>query len=244
MTGRTVPRYVGRPGWGYRILSLAIWAVNYAVVSVIALGIRRVRIEGRRNIRQFVRTGGVMVSNHCGYYDPAYVAWAIAPRRTWFTTIPRNMNLPLVGWVIKYLGAFAIPVRNGYDQLSACFKRIQEQKGIIHFFPEVYMLLQNQRLQRFHRGPFRLAWDHEASVLPITLVWLPGRLIPAWKRLRLVASPPLRARDFRDDDELRGKVRDIMQGVIVDQRRRSAVEPIDPPFDPRDWYDRTRANHV
>ncbi|NLG84564.1 MAG: glycosyltransferase, partial [Firmicutes bacterium] len=80
-------------------------AVLAYIVDSVFFGLR---IEGRKNLRH-LKGGAVTVINHIHPMDCTMVKLAVFPRRIYFTTLRRNLELPFIGWLIRLCGAIPLP---------------------------------------------------------------------------------------------------------------------------------------
>ncbi|OGT47278.1 MAG: hypothetical protein A3F17_08455 [Gammaproteobacteria bacterium RIFCSPHIGHO2_12_FULL_41_15] len=130
----------------------------------------RIHVHGRHNIPKSADRGYLIVSNHTLHLDPLVIAYTMFPKRIHHSTIVRNMNLPFVGSFIRLMGGFAIPMKNGWQQMGEPITERVNQGWIVHFFPEGKLKKFNQQIQRFRHGAFHLAIESNIPVLPITTV--------------------------------------------------------------------------
>ncbi len=219
-------------GWSPRFIpALAMFHFALAAVRVCDWVIYRARIHGREHLRGL--RAAVIVSNHTLLFDPGIVAHAIRPRRTYFTMLEETALIPYLGTFVRLLGAVPIPRGSGSlrildDAALTAFRTF----GLIHFFPEGELSLQNQQLQPFHPGAFLLACRRGVPVVPVTTVlhqrlWrgkgcvrVAGRTVRLPPRVTIVIGPPRwpseqdRRSPARGARAMADRVRDDMQAVI------------------------------
>jgi len=202
-------------GWSPRFVpALAMFHLALTAVRICDWVIYRVRVHGRENLRGL--PAAVVVSNHTLLFDPGIIAHAIRPRRTYFTMLEETALIPYLGTFVRLLGAVPIPVGAGSLRILDDAARIAFRSfGLIHFFPEGELSLQNQELQPFHPGAFLLSCRRGVPVVAITTVlhqrlWrgkdyvrVAGRVLRLPPRVTIVIGPPR----YPNQDEQRSPVR-------------------------------------
>ncbi|MCX7030160.1 MAG: lysophospholipid acyltransferase family protein [Spirochaetes bacterium] len=174
----------------FRLVLFAVRIVNWSLFSI--------EIRGRHNLRGI--GPAILVSNHSLVVDPALIAHAIRPRRTYFTMLEETALIPLLGTFVRLLGG--IPLVRGSGAGGRLERGIDDalrHLGLVHYFPEGECYLRNQQIKPFHRGAF-----HAACLrgLPV-LVVLGEPLVPD-------RDVPLRAAE----ESLARRIREQMQAVI------------------------------
>ncbi len=213
----------------------AVYQMVLLMVRVVDWLFYRIRITGRENLRGLERA--ILVSNHTLILDPAVIAHAISPRRTWFTMLEETATIPFLGTFVRLLGALPIPEGPGaLLSLDAAAGKALGLLGLLHVFPEGECYRWNQGLAPFRPGAFLLALRLAVPVVPITMVlherkWrgkasirILGKSIPIPPVVTVVIGRPIpvsAAAVSMDSHELRGaalslaaQTRQRMQAVI------------------------------
>lgn len=166
-------------------------AVLAYLVDTLFFGLR---IEGRKRLRH-LKGGAITVMNHIHPMDCTMVKLAVFPRRIYFTSLSRNLELPLVGWLIKFCGAIPLPTEP--TRLISFLRRLKQslKRGdLVHFYPEGMLVRDHPCLRDFHPGAFLAAVDSGCPVVPMVLInhELQGKIIfPGNRReMRLVIGEP------------------------------------------------------
>jgi 1-acyl-sn-glycerol-3-phosphate acyltransferase len=163
----------------------ALFHLVMLAVRVVNLVLFGLQVRGREHLRGVERA--ILVSNHTLVLDPALLAHAIGPRRTYVTMLEETALIPHLGTFVRLLGGIPIPRGPGG---TARFERGVEEAvrriGFVHFFPEGECWLRNQEVRPFQRGAFREAFRLGLPIIPITTV-LKER---AWAAWRLLDLPP------------------------------------------------------
>lgn len=147
----------------------AVFHLFLLMVRVVDWLFYRIRITGRENLRGLRRA--ILVSNHTMIMDPAVIAHAIRPRRTWFTMLEETAMIPFLGTFVRLLGALPIPEGPGaLLSLDAAAEEAMGRLGFLHVFPEGECYRWSQDLAPFRPGAFLLALRLNVPVVPITTV--------------------------------------------------------------------------
>ena len=203
-----------------------VFQIVMLAVRVVTRCLYGLRIRGRKNLHGVPRA--VLVSNHSLVLDPALIAHAIRPRRTYFTMLEETALIPFLGTFVRLLGG--IPLARGPGAVVVQEHGIEDAiriLGLVHFFPEGECYLRNQQIMPFHRGAFRAACHHGLPVVPVATVLqdrggkLTGRF---WRQLGLpprttiVISQPLYPstglHGRAAEAELSDRTREVIQSVI------------------------------
>ncbi|MCI0487838.1 MAG: 1-acyl-sn-glycerol-3-phosphate acyltransferase [Blastocatellia bacterium] len=141
-----------------------------------------VEYHGLENVPE---TGPVIIAgNHPSYLDPALVGLPVK-RTIKFMAWDALFKVPLLGQVIRAMGAFPVDIRRGKGE--AAYRealRVLESGYALGIFPEG---------QRSERGPMgelrtgtaRLAIETGAPIVPVTI----GGAFRAWPKWRLLPKP-------------------------------------------------------
>lgn len=130
-------------------------------------------------------SGAVIIAgNHPSYLDPVLVTIPLH-RRIRFMAWEALFKIPVLGWLIRALGAFPVDIRKGRGE-SAFREAIQVLSSgeVLGIFPEG---------QRSDRGPMgelktgvaRLAIETGAAIVPVTI----GGASRAWPKWKLLPRP-------------------------------------------------------
>ncbi len=103
------------------------------VVRALARTIWRARVVGAQN----VPTGGplIVACNHVSYYDPPLLG-CLCPRRLRYIAKKELFTIPVLGPVIRALGAYAVDRRGSAAGAIKRSLRVLESGGAVGIFPE------------------------------------------------------------------------------------------------------------
>jgi 1-acyl-sn-glycerol-3-phosphate acyltransferase len=185
----------GYAGRVYRWLSNAFW---YGIAIWLLFVLTRVIIGGRvEGKNRLPRAGGALtVCNHVHPLDSPLIATAFFPRRLVFTSAPINLENPLYGWLVRLLGAVAVPpTARGLPRFFSEMELLLAKGRIVHFFPEGDLKPYDTSLRDFKRGAFHLAAQARVPVVPLSIRFRPptgiGRLFRRKPTMVLVIGEPI-----------------------------------------------------
>lgn len=165
----------------FAVLSFLTYWFIVAAVVVFNIAAFRIVIRGRERLQSLRGRGCFLISNHTLYFDPAVVVHAIAPRRTVFTALQSTFSMPVVGNLIRLLGALPIPSDMGLTKLRRHIRAALEHGRFVHFFPEGELTHRSGTVGELRLGVFVLAHSLGVPVVPVTIAVVPA---PGGRRLR------------------------------------------------------------
>ncbi|GAV22304.1 lysophospholipid acyltransferase family protein [Carboxydothermus pertinax] len=164
-----------------------------ALARCFMLVFKGMRVEGLENVP---KTGPyIVIANHESYLDPVAVGCAL-PHQVYFMAKKELFAVPLLGFIIKKLGAF--PVKRDEVDLTAVKTALRHLKDgkVVGIFPEGTRL---KTLGEFHEGAASLALKAAVPVLPVGLINVRGL-----KRCRVVIGKPIYDLPYSKNDLERG----------------------------------------
>ncbi|MEW6207705.1 MAG: lysophospholipid acyltransferase family protein [Acidobacteriota bacterium] len=131
------------------------------------------------------REGAVILAgNHPSYLDPVLVGLPVE-RTIYFMAWDALFKVPLLGWLIRKLGAFPVDIRKGKGE-SAYLEavRVLSQGLALGIFPEGQRSDQGP-MGELRTGVARMAIETGAVIVPITI----GGASRAWPKWKLLPKP-------------------------------------------------------
>lgn len=125
----------------------------------------RIKIIGKNNLKKC--TNAITISNHCHYLDPGLIAFAVCPRRIYFSGLENTFNNPFFSFFIRCLGGFPIPNNNPGRIIKPIGKKLKKDKTFIHIFPEGELFSGNQLIKPFKTGCISLSLFFNTPIIPI-----------------------------------------------------------------------------
>lgn len=193
-----------------KILGLPIFKILFAV-----------EYYGLENIP---KNGAVILAgNHPSYLDPLLVALPVK-RVIRYMAWDALFKIPLLGWLIKALGAFPVDIRRGKGESAfreAC--KVLLNGDALGIFPEGQRSEQGP-MGELRTGTARLAIETGAVIVPITIggasrAWPKWKLLPKPAKIIVRYHKPIRLSDtdreiLRDDKEFHQKImRDMAKSI-------------------------------
>ncbi len=170
----------------------------------------------------------VMVCNHSSVLDiPSCLGLPVPLRVVGKTSLFR---VPFMGWYMSFCRQ--IPLDSSSEHSVELFMRRCRDTldaGIsVLIFPEGTRSA-DAKLQRFHRGAFRLAKDTNTPVLPVAVLGThralaKGRLplVQAFSQIRLLATPPLDPASHSTARKLSNRAHEAIYTALAELRQEQA----------------------
>lgn len=185
----------------------------------------RMQVSGQENIP---REGGVMIcANHISYMDPP-VLGAGAPRQIHYMAKIELFQIPVLGFLIKCVGAFPVQQRTA-DR--AAIKTAIDYLGkgeVVGMFPEGQRIFGGQ-LGEALPGVGMIVLRAKAPVIPTALIGTdkllpPHKLLPRFSHIKVVFGKPVVLDDLyeksgREAIEEVGKRIMAAIGELIEQNR-------------------------
>lgn len=202
-------------------------------LGLIAKGFYRAQFFGVENTPVEGRL--LITPNHVSYPDPPLVALPI-PRRVHFMAWDRLFEIPGMGSLIHFLGAFPVKLE-GFDRNAVRIARelLEEEKAVL-IFPEGGRS-PDGKLMEFKPGFARLALQTGTPVLPVSIngayeSWPVGKMIPVPNKVRLVFHPPIQV-DRVDENLHQAEFKERVR-ALTDEVRSAVAAGLDATYLPDD----------
>jgi 1-acyl-sn-glycerol-3-phosphate acyltransferase len=177
---------------------------------------------------------GVVAANHPSYLDPILLSLEVA-RPIHFMAWDALFRVPLLGGLMRSLGAFPVDIRPGRGREAyARAKALVEGGQLVGIFPEGKRSRAGWMEERLREGAARLAWETGAPLVPATITgafraWPHFQTLPRPARIRVRFHPAIDPAPYRalpEEEalpamltELRSRVeRSLLPGVKADLR--------------------------
>lgn len=210
-----------------KILRFASWLLYYFIAlpimyfyCIVGYGLK---IRGTKNLMKIKKSGAVSVSNHVHLMDAAMNGLALSPKHVVFTALEDNFDLPVAGWLLRLLGAIAVPKDYKYtDIFFDEATKLLKNKRIVHIYPEGQLVNYYGGFRDFKRGAFKLACDAQVPIIPVVISWrrrwgLNKLILPSKPCATITVGEPiypnylLLRREMEQD--LMSRVKDAMQDI-------------------------------
>lgn len=147
--------------------SLLYYLVAIPVLTVVDVLFLGFKVRGWEYLQDLEETGAVIACNHIHYLDCSFLAILTMPRRPMFCTLEQNFQIPVIRYLIKWMGGVAIPRKIGALRqfMDAAAEAAQKGKLVI-IYPEGELKLYCDHLRPFKDGAFKTAVQAGVPVLP------------------------------------------------------------------------------
>lgn len=202
-----------------RLYRVAMWIAN---AGVRAAGIR-IEVTGLENVP--VGRPCIFMCNHVSNLDPPVVL-PVLPGRSSVLLKKELMNIPILGVAMR-MGRF-VPVERGGRREAAQASVVAAGEALrdglnILVFPEGTRS-KDGRLSNFKKGPFFLAMETQAPVVPIAISGTErmmrkgsAAIMPGVARVRLL--PVIDPRDFQTREDLLSAVREEIAAALPEEMK-------------------------
>jgi 1-acyl-sn-glycerol-3-phosphate acyltransferase len=167
--------------------------------------------------------GMVVVSNHASYIDPVWIAIPIHQDMR-FMAWDEAFDWPVVGPLIRYLGAFPVKTQTGVAKTAIAESlRSIRAGGVLLIFPEGEREFSDGKMLEFKPGAAHIAMNAGVPILPVSIrggsrIWPQGRKYPRlFRRVEITFHPPMHMSKPAADVELEvhlDKINDQLVEVI------------------------------
>lgn len=198
------------------------WLGTHIAFAGVRLAGVRVKVVGRERLDPAATY--IFMSNHVSNLDPPILV-PLIPRRTSVLVKKELFRVPILGRAMRL--ASLVPVDRSNREAAISSLRTAAEvlgKGIpMTIFVEGTRSLDG-RLLPFKKGPFYLAMESGAPVVPVTLVGT-HRILPKRRfgirrgEATVVFHPPLDAKQFSDRDTLLAAVHDAIESALPAEYR-------------------------
>ena len=151
----------------------------------------RMKVRGAENEPTPDKGTYLVIANHRTWADPIYLCCALKHQQPHFMAKKELFKVPLLGWLIRALGAF--PVDRGSGDVSAIKKGIAllEQGKSLGIFPQGHRYVGvNPRETEARHGIGMIASRTHATILPCYLC-MPDYKYKFGRRLDIVIGKPI-----------------------------------------------------
>lgn len=206
--------------WYYKLISFLLYWCLSPILMVIKKFFLRVKVRGKANYKQVKKGGAVIVCNHIHPMDAPMIAMSIFPTRMKIMSLEDNFYKPVVGTIIKGLGALPVPKDFRYmkDFLDT-FSGLAKSGKKVLIYPEGHLIKRSPTLREFKTGAFRVAISAGVPIIPMCYTY------PGGKGLTLNILPPVYPKPDEDPKELTAKVYNIINEFFISEMSKGETQP-------------------
>ena len=165
------------------------------------LALKGFKVEGLENVPL---EGPVIVAcNHVSYWDPVLIGCAL-PRQVFFMAKDDLFEKPVLGFLIKKLGAF--PVKRKQGDVSAIRKSLQilKENKVLGIFPEGTRS-KSGAIQEALAGVVLIMEKSKAPILPLKVYGARGLLRQKRGNIGVIIGKPFYASDLEVPDDVENR---------------------------------------
>ena len=169
-----------------------LYSIGKFLAWLWAKGLGRMQVIGLKNIP---RKGGVLIcANHVSYGDPP-VLGAAAPRQLHYMAKIELFQVPVLGFLIKKVGAFPVQQRTADRAALKTAMKYLAKGEVVAMFPEGQRIYGGQ-LGEALPGVGMIALRAKAPVIPTALIDTdkllpPHKLLPRFAHVKVVFGEPV-----------------------------------------------------
>ena len=205
----------------YGFARFTVWLALSLLWRFRAVGVRGVPLEGPL----------IVACNHVSYFDPPALGVAM-PRPVTYMAKEELFRIPLLGPVIRWLGAFPVDRKRGDVAAIKAAIRILETGAALGIFPEGTRS-PDGRLHRGKTGVARMALASGAPVVPVGITGtdraLPrGSKLPRPHPVHIAFGPPITSvvpeNEAKDPARIRALTDQVMAAIRALSGQETAAE--------------------
>lgn len=224
--------------WGLSILLVGPFLLIYSFITrsvdvmyriATSLGITGVKLAGIKvETRGLDRLGPgcnyIFLSNHVSNLDPPVLVRSI-PGRCSVLVKKEVFRIPILGTAMHMADLVPVDRHNRESAIESVRAAVEVMQHKVHMVIFVEgTRSRDGRLLPFKKGPFHLAMEVGAPVVPVTLLgtyesWPKGMFSSKAGTATVVFHPPIDPKTYADRDSLMAAVRETIASALPEDRR-------------------------
>lgn len=165
------------------------------------------RIEGRKKLKPYLKTGFYLYGNHTRSMGDAYMPSLVCfPRKPYVIVGPDAVSIKPIKGIVEDLGA--IPLAGsiqGKANFHSAMRRHAELCHIVAIYPEAHIWPGYTGIRHFRDGSFRYPVEYDKPVFTATCTYHKRRILPG-ARCTVYVDGPFFADKVSDPREARRKL--------------------------------------
>ena len=187
---------------------MGFYQVAQQVVLFIMRFRYRIEVRDKHNLPSDDK-GYVLASNHCTYSDPLFIGLGMK-RQVFFMAKEELFKAPILSWVLPRIRVFSL--KRGKNDISALKQSLRtlEEGSPLLVFPQGRRST-SAKPDKIYPGVGFLASKMNVPVLPARIyntdkVLPPGKVLPRFKKIKVVFGKPMRFEGSRSFQEISQEV--------------------------------------
>ncbi len=178
-------------GMIYQSLAVLLRLIGLLVIPVWAKVASGYRISGKQNLAGVKHRAAILIANHVYFLDaPIICACVNRMKKTRIISLGENMDIPVVGHLIKALGAIPLAdTKSGMVKFSETVSHLLDRGKHILFFAEGALWPYYHGIRPFRSGGFLFAVKKQVPVVPVILLF--DKVRGGRERLRIHICEPI-----------------------------------------------------
>lgn len=154
--------------------SSILYTIAYSIGRIYLWAHLRWKMRNK-DLSQSSDSQGIII--YCNHTQPIgdvlMPAYAVNPRRIFTLASPSNLGIPVIGRILKYLGALPIPTdRHAIRKLKKAISLRLEQNACIVIYPEEHVWPYCTFIRPFNEAAFSFAVDANVPVYAMTTTYV------------------------------------------------------------------------
>lgn len=167
------------------ILKVLIHALFRVVFTLEYVGVKHVPLEG----------AVILAGNHPSYLDPVLISLPVR-RRIRFVAWDKLFTIPLLGPLIRFLGAFPVDTTRRDQQAFLQALQVLREGEALGIFPEAGISKEARMNALLKSGAARLALSVPCPIVPVTIAgaraaWPRNQWLPLPRKITVKYHPPI-----------------------------------------------------
>jgi 1-acyl-sn-glycerol-3-phosphate acyltransferase len=217
---------LGPPLLVYSLLTSSVEVMyrigTYVAISGVKLIGVKVDVRGLEHLE--ADRNYIFMSNHVSNLDPPVLIPSI-PGRCSVLVKKEVFRIPILGLAMRMADLVPVDRRNRESAIESVRAAVEVMRHHIHMVIFVEGTRSwDGRLLPFKKGPFHVAMEVGAPVVPVTILgtyecWPKGKFVVRPGTATVVFHPPIDPAGFSDREELMATVRETIAGALPQERR-------------------------
>lgn len=153
--------------------NILYYLIAAPILFVLTKIIFDIKYEGKENLKN-IKTGKITVCNHVNTLDCCLMGLANLPKKTYFTSLESNFQIPVVRHLIRLLNTIPITTKPSCKKdFIEAVQNLLKNGNTIHFYPEGSLWPYYKKIRKFKTGAFDFAVQNNVPIVPFVICYRP-----------------------------------------------------------------------